>query len=136
MGEVPLCNYCRGATSAVYALQRLAFYCRTTSASTAPCTSSRMCCPTHCDSYFAPCQPLLRAFSEWIRSPPPTYAVHVLYVQEKRGMRWSQSLSSNGPNPPLGQQRPNRHCAGVARTYMCSQGVVLALQVLYTLKVL
>ena len=33
--------------------QRLVFYCRTTSASTAPCTSRRMCCPTHCASYSA-----------------------------------------------------------------------------------
>ena len=27
--------------------------------------------PWHCASYCAPCQPLLRAFSGWIRSPPP-----------------------------------------------------------------
>ena len=46
--------------------ERLVFYCRTTSASTAPCTSRRTCCPTHCASYCAPCQPLLRAFSGWI----------------------------------------------------------------------
>ena len=52
--------------------ERLVFYCRTTSASTAPCTSRRMCCLTHCARYCAPCQPLLRAFSRWIRSPPPT----------------------------------------------------------------
>ena len=39
--------------------QKLVFCCRTTSASTAPCTSRRMCCPTHCASYCAPCQPLL-----------------------------------------------------------------------------
>ena len=50
----------------------LVFYCRTTSASTATCTSKRTCCPTHCARYCAPCEPLLRAFSEWIRSPPPT----------------------------------------------------------------
>jgi len=40
---------------------RLVVYCRTTSTSTAPCTSRRMCCPTHCARYCAPCQPLLRA---------------------------------------------------------------------------
>jgi len=50
----------------------LVFYCRTTSASTAPCTSRSMCCPTHCASYCAPCLPLLRAFFGWIRSPSPT----------------------------------------------------------------
>ena len=52
--------------------ERLVFYCRTTSASTAPCTSRRMCCPMHCASYCVPCQQLLPAFSGWIRSPPPT----------------------------------------------------------------
>ena len=35
--------------------ERLVFHCRTTSASTAPCTSRRICCPTHCASYCAPC---------------------------------------------------------------------------------
>ena len=52
--------------------ERFVFYCRTTSASTAPCTSRRMCCPTHCAIYCAPSQPLLRACSGRIRSPPPT----------------------------------------------------------------
>ena len=41
-------------------------------ASTAPCTSRRMRCTTQCASYCAPCQPLVRAFFGWIRSPPPT----------------------------------------------------------------
>ena len=58
-------------------LARLVFYCRTTSVSTAPCKSRRMFCPTHRASYCAPCQPLLRAFSGWIRSPPPTMRDHV-----------------------------------------------------------
>jgi len=43
-----------------------------TSARTAPCTSRRVCCPTHCARYCAPCQPLFRAVSGCIRSPPPT----------------------------------------------------------------
>ena len=34
--------------------------------------SRKMCCPTHCANNCAPCQPLLRAFSEWIRSPTHT----------------------------------------------------------------
>ena len=53
-------------------LQRLVFHYRTTNASTAPCTSRRMCCLMHCASYCALCQPLLRACSGWVRSPPPT----------------------------------------------------------------
>ena len=46
--------------------QRLVLNCRTASASNA------MCCITHCANYCALCQPLLRAFSRWIQSPPPT----------------------------------------------------------------
>ena len=49
----------------------LVLYCRTTSASTASCTSKRMCCLTHCAGYCAPCQPLWQACFGWIRSPPP-----------------------------------------------------------------
>jgi hypothetical protein len=45
----------------------LMFHCRTNSASTAPCTPTRICSPTHCASYCGPCQPLLRA---WTRSSP------------------------------------------------------------------
>ena len=56
--------------------ERLVFHCRTTSASTAPYTSRMMCCPTHCGNYCASCQPLLRAFSGWIRSLPPTRRGH------------------------------------------------------------
>ena len=33
--------------------QRSVFYCRATSASTAPCTSMRMCCPAHTPPFFA-----------------------------------------------------------------------------------
>ena len=40
------------------------------------------CCPTHCANYCAPCQPLLRASSGWIRSSPPT--VHPSKVNTPR----------------------------------------------------
>ena len=52
--------------------ERLVFYCRTTGAGTAPCTSRRMCCPTYCASCCTPCQSLLRAFFGWICFPHPT----------------------------------------------------------------
>ena len=52
------------------------FYCQTTSTSTAPCASRRFCCPSHCSSHCAPCQPPLRAFSGSIRFPPPTHMEH------------------------------------------------------------
>ena len=45
--------------------ERLVFYCRTSGASTASCTSNGMCCPTHCVSDCAPCQPLSREISGW-----------------------------------------------------------------------
>ena len=55
----------------IWFTERLVFYCRTTSATTAPCAPRRICCLTLCASYCAPCQPLLRAFSRWVQSPPP-----------------------------------------------------------------
>jgi len=64
---------------------RLVFYCRTTSASTAPCTSRRMCSLMHCASYCAPRQPLLPAFFGWIRSPPPTVLTHVHHTVQEPG---------------------------------------------------
>ena len=45
------------------AREGLVLYCRTTSASTAPCMFRRMCCPTHCASMCAPCQPLVQALT-------------------------------------------------------------------------
>ena len=51
------------------------------SASTAPCTSRRMCCPTHCPSHCAPCQPLLRASrSSTARGSSPTTVQRDWYV--------------------------------------------------------
>ena len=50
--------------------ERLVFCCRTTSASTAPCTSRKVCCPTHGASYFRklPARPPTSS----IRSVPST----------------------------------------------------------------
>ena len=50
--------------------QRLVIHYRTTSASAAPGASRRMCCPTHCASSCAPCQPLLRESSGRFQSRP------------------------------------------------------------------
>jgi len=44
--------------------ERLVIYCQTSSVSAAHAT--------HCATYCTPCQPLLRAFSGWIITPPPT----------------------------------------------------------------
>ena len=46
------------------ARERWIIHCRTSSASAAHAT--------HCATFCTPCQPLLRAFSGWIRSPPPS----------------------------------------------------------------
>ena len=44
--------------------ERLVIYCQTTGVSAAHAT--------HCATYCTPCRPLIRAFSGWIRTPPPT----------------------------------------------------------------
>ena len=36
---------------------------------------------SRCASYCAPCQPLLRVFSGWIRSPPPTPSPTVGFIE-------------------------------------------------------
>ena len=45
--------------------ERLVIYCQTTGVSAAHAT--------HCATYCTPCRPLIRAFSGWIRTPPPTW---------------------------------------------------------------
>jgi len=47
-----------------FSQERLVIYCQTTSVSAAHAT--------HCATYCTPCRPLIRAFSGWIRTPPPT----------------------------------------------------------------
>ena len=59
----------------------------------------RMCGPTHCASYCAPCQPLLRAFSGWIRSPPPAPVLFFLILS-------LPPLPSLLPLPPLSLLSP------------------------------
>ena len=80
--------------------ERLVFYCWKNSASTAPCTSRRMCCPAHCASHCAPCQPLLRAFSGWLRSPPPTKSGHPNKSCLRLRQHWSHSIQE-GLTPPF-----------------------------------
>ena len=72
----------------MHLIERMVSYCRPTSASTAPCTPRRMCCPMHCASYCAPRKPLLRAYSGWIRSPPPT-------AHSKPPLRYSKLQNPN-----------------------------------------
>ena len=53
----------------------MVIYCQTTGVSAAHAT--------HCATYCTPCQPLIRAFSGWIRNPPPTPC-----NQTPEGLRW------------------------------------------------
>ena len=53
-----------GVVDAVGQRQRLIIHCQTTSVSAAHAT--------HCATYCTPCRPLIRAFSGWILTPPPT----------------------------------------------------------------
>ena len=78
-----------------YPFQRLVFHCGTTSASTEPCTSRRMCCLTHCSSNCAACQPLLRALSGRIPSPRPTPPLKTLWRSAEEKARFSQSSPSS-----------------------------------------
>ena len=80
--------------------ERSLIYCRTASASTAPRTSRSICCPTDCASYCAPCQPLLRAFPDWIRSPPPTCRVRCRIQGRCRAN--SEQISQSRPDSGLG----------------------------------
>ena len=59
-----LSSLCRIRSTA--APERLVIYCQTTGFSAAHAT--------HCATYCTPCRPLTRAFSGWIRTPPPTTA--------------------------------------------------------------
>jgi hypothetical protein len=49
--------------------ERLIIYCQTTSVSAAHAP--------HCATYCTPCRPLIRAFSGWILTPPPTVGITV-----------------------------------------------------------
>ena len=58
------CCGCGFPRSGVGHGERLVIYCQTTGVSAARAT--------HCATYCTPCRPLIRAFSGWIRTPPPT----------------------------------------------------------------
>ena len=62
--------------------ERLVFYCRTTSASTAPCTSRRMCCPTYCASC---CARVSRSCEHF----PDGFDLHLLQAALNMPHRWS-----------------------------------------------
>jgi hypothetical protein len=62
--------------------ERLIIYCQTTGVSAAHAT--------HCATYCTPCRPLRRAFSGWIRTPPPTgCAQHSLECVQHRTLFWT-----------------------------------------------
>ena len=54
---------------------RSLIYCQTTGVSAAHAT--------HCATYCTPCRPLIRAFSGWIRTPPPTSVITSSHVQSR-----------------------------------------------------
>ena len=56
-------------TTNTAAIERLVIYCQTAGVSAAHAT--------HCATYCTPCQPLIRTFSGWIRTPPPTHGRHI-----------------------------------------------------------
>ena len=79
--------------------ERLVIYCQITGASAAHATH----CATHC----TPCRPLIRAFSGWIRTPPPTKDDHFTPARKMR--RDGRALKA--PNHPEGRFYPMRQHA-------------------------
>ena len=68
--------------------ERLVIYRQTTSVSAAHAS--------HCATYCTPCRPLIRAFSGWIRTPPPTIALirsHTL-IRPYSPLLWSRATCS------------------------------------------
>jgi len=47
-----------------------------------------------CANYCAPCQPLLRAFSGWIRSPPPTPSSPTLHTPNQAGKEDREAVAA------------------------------------------
>ena len=56
--------------------ERLVIHCQTTGVSAAHAT--------HCATYCTPCRPLIRAFSGWIQTPPPTLRVRQSVLVERQ----------------------------------------------------
>ena len=90
--------------------KRLVIYCQTTGVSAAHAT--------HCATYCTPCRPLIRAFSGWIRTPPPTGVSYQHYQALAKAM----GLPLNGqpgtrvwdgegavPDRSLGSRPPPRY---------------------------
>ena len=88
--------------------ERLVIYCQTSSVSAAHAT--------HCATYCTPCRPLLRAFSGWILTPPPT--TH-------------QSTFNAGTDTASFPQRPLRGRPEIRSVVVPN---VLGLQVLWTMR--
>ena len=74
--------------------KRLVMYCQPTSVSTAH--------TTHCDTYCTPCRPLIRAFSGWIRTPPPTSDLKHKSRARSEIRLWRCSGGSHPTLMPLG----------------------------------
>ena len=73
--------------------ERLVIYCQTTGVSAAHATYGA--------TYCTPCRPLIRAFSGWIRTPPPTSR-----SQGNRMSPW-HSLSTLNPQPSTLNPQPS-----------------------------
>ena len=91
---------------------RLVFYCRTTSTSTAPCTSRRTCFPTHGASRCAPCQLL------WCLMPARQRNTLYSNAHEKElhqeGTQGAWAILGTGPAPLESASWAARTCAGSA----------------------
>ena len=67
---------------------------RTTSASTAPCTSRRTCCPTHCAGDCAPCQQFSDGFNLHLLQPGVNSTGYMPGSSEQRRLVLAEHLVS------------------------------------------
>ena len=90
--------------------KRLVFYCRTTIASTAPCTSRRMCCSTHCACDCAPSQSLFRVFPGWIRCFFFLLPAHVSWRGGGGAYRGASPIRNRAPLGAYSRTLPRGGC--------------------------
>ena len=96
----------------------MVIYCQTTGASAAHAT--------HCATYCTPCRPLIRAFSGWIRTPPPTEQGNLTAAQTLfSSLRGRGERGEVFAQPPAGGQLPSSF---QFLTPSSEAGVAIALQ--------
>ena len=77
-----------------------------------------MCCPTHCASYDALCQLLLRAFPGWIRPAAPTSGDQILTPSDRACAGRPGTPTPSRPCPETVESDGARHMGGTVRVIL------------------